>query len=225
MNSTAHTIFPAGITDRFRKTGVIAVLVIDDVASAVPLAKLLVNAGIDIMELTLRTPSAFDALGRIVKEVPEMLAGVGTVLSPAQVRQAQDAGASFIVTPGTNRKVIEEALKVDMPIGPGVATPSDIETALEYGCRIMKFFPAEPQGGLPYLRAMNAPYAHLGIEYIPLGGVSETNCGGYIKERSIIAVGGSWIAPRDSIRACDWAGIRTRAEAAARLCGREAVNA
>jgi 2-dehydro-3-deoxyphosphogluconate aldolase/(4S)-4-hydroxy-2-oxoglutarate aldolase len=199
----------------------VAVLVIDEVEAAVPLARALVEAGLDIMELAMRTPASMAALERIVSEVPEMLAGVGTILQPEQVLEAKRRGAAFVVTPGTNRRVIESAAASGIPIAPGIAVPSDIETALEYGCRLLKFFPAEPQGGLAYLKAIHAPYAHLGLEYIPLGGVSEANCRTYVADRSVIAVGGSWIAPRERIAAKDWKGIGEVAARAVAACRRE----
>jgi len=218
-------VFPPAYRARLRRSGVLAVLVIDDAEAAVPVAKTLVEAGIDAMELAVRTPASMDALERVVSAVPEMLAGVGTILEPAQVVEAKRRGAAFVVTPGTNRRVIEAAIAEGIPIAPGIAVPSDIETTLEYGCRLLKFFPAEPQGGLAYLKAMNAPYAHLGLEYIPLGGVSEANCRAWIAEKSILAVGGSWIAPRDKIAARDWKGIGEAAGRAVAACRREVGNA
>lgn len=217
--------FPTAFRSRLRKRGVVAVLVIDEVDAAVPVARALVEAGIDVMELAMRTPASMAALERIAHDVPEMLAGVGTILQPDQVLEAKRRGAAFVVTPGTNRRVIESAIANDIPIAPGIAVPSDIETTLEYGCRLLKFFPAEPQGGLAYLKAIHAPYAHLGLEYIPLGGVSEANCRAYLAERSVIAVGGSWIAPRERIAAKDWKGIGDAAARAVHACRREVGNA
>jgi len=225
MQPTSSGLFPASLRSRLRTTGVVAVLVVDDVDRAVPLARTLVAAGVDIMELALRTPSSLDALDRIASAVPEMMAGVGTVLSPDQVVEAKRRGAAFLVAPGTNRAVLEAAAKHGIPFAPGIAVPSDIETALEYGCRVLKYFPAEPQGGLAYLRAIHAPYAHLGLEYIPLGGVSEGNCREYLAERHVIAVGGSWIAPREKIASGDFQGIGEAAARAARACRREERHA
>ncbi len=225
MDQGSNGLFPAQVRSRLRSAGLVAVLVVDEVEKAVPLARTLVGAGVDIMELAMRTPASMEALGRIVREVPEMLAGVGTVLRPDQVAEAKERGAAFIVTPGTNRAVLEAARARGVPIAPGIAVPSDIETALEYGCRLVKLFPAEQQGGLPYLRAIQAPYAHLGVEYIPLGGVSEANCRTYLAEPSVIAVGGSWIAPRERIAAGDWKAIGETAARAAAACRREAGHA
>ena len=144
-----------------------------------------------------------------------MLAGIGTILTPQQVQEVVAAGASFGVSPGTNRKVIQEAQQAGLPFAPGVATPSDVEVALELGCRELKFFPAEPSGGLPYLKSMAAPYFHLGVKFIPLGGVNANNLDTYLGDPCIVAVGGSWLAPPSRIAAKDYAGIREQAQTAA----------
>lgn len=191
---------------------IIAVLVIDDPADAVPLAECLLSNGIRAMELTLRTDCALKALVAVRERVPEMLAGVGTVINPTQVERIKDAGAQFGVVPGTNRRVIEKARDLGLPFGPGVATPSDIEVALEYECRILKFFPAEPSGGLPFLQSMAGPYAHLGLSFIPLGGLSEDNLANWLRSPLVKAVGGSWIAPRELIQNKDWKEIGRRAK-------------
>lgn len=197
-----------------RENPVVAVLVVDDVDDAVPLAELLVESGIRCMELTLRTPCAVDALKRIRQHVPEMTAGIGTVLTREQVREVKAAGAAFAVAPGLNRNVLDEAEKQDLLFAPGITTPSEIEAALEHGCRTMKFFPAEPSGGLSYLKSMAAPYAHLNLQFIPLGGLNENNLCGWLESPLICAVGGSWIAPRNLIQEKKWDEIRQRAQAA-----------
>lgn len=207
----------AGILARIGRSGLIAVLVIDRVEDAVPLARALVDNGVDAMELTLRTEAAVDALRAIRAEVPEMLAGIGTILTPEQVREVKQADAAFGVAPGLNPRVIEEARRVGLPFAPGVATPSEIEQALERGLRILKFFPAEPSGGLAYLKSMNAPYAHLGLKYIPLGGVNPQNLAEYLHESIILAVGGSWIAKRDIIQQRDWKTIGANAAQASSI--------
>ena len=203
--------FPKQILDRVERAGVIAVLVVDDAAHAVPLARALLAGGVDAMELTLRTPAAIDALKAIAAEVPEMLAGVGTVLTADQVRAAAEAGAAFGVAPGTNRRVLEAARQHRLPFSPGVATPSELETALEAGCREVKFFPAEASGGLPYLRSMAAPYRHLGVRFLPLGGINWGNVDSYLGEPQVLAIGGSWIATRDQIRSEHWQTITEQA--------------
>ena len=204
--------FPDSMTDHLATTGVIAVLMVDDVDNAVSLAAALAAGGVNTMELTLRTPVALDALRAIRRDVPQMLAGMGTMLTPEQVIAAADAGAAFGVSPGMNPRVVQAAKQANLPFAPGVATPSDVEAALELGCRLLKFFPAEPSGGLPYLKSMAAPFAHLGVRYIPLGGVSADNLSTYLSDEQILAVGGSWLAPRNLVVAKDWQAIQQRAQ-------------
>jgi 2-dehydro-3-deoxyphosphogluconate aldolase/(4S)-4-hydroxy-2-oxoglutarate aldolase len=195
---------PAAISQRIERCGVIAVLVMDDAKHAVPLARALLAGGVDVMELTLRTPAALDALCRVRDEVPEMLAGIGTVLTPQQIAEIAELKAAFAVAPGTNPRVIAAARERSLPFMPGVATPSDIEAALELGCRDLKFFPAEPCGGLSYLKNMSAPYTHLGMRFVPLGGLSAKNLKEYMEDPLILAAGGSWLAPRQAIQAEAW---------------------
>jgi len=211
------SIFDPSLVRKVAESAVVAVLVIDKKEDAVPLAEALLEGGITAMELTLRTAAGLDALAEIKSAFPQMIAGAGTVLTPEQVRAAQQAGADFAVSPGVNSRVLREAIDVGMPFAPGIATPSDIEAALEFGCRLLKFFPAEPSGGLPYLKAIAAPYAHLGISYIPLGGLTEKNMAAYLQDPLVAALGGSWIAPRDLITAGNWAEIRNRARTAIRI--------
>ncbi|MFP4431540.1 MAG: bifunctional 4-hydroxy-2-oxoglutarate aldolase/2-dehydro-3-deoxy-phosphogluconate aldolase [Spirochaetaceae bacterium] len=196
---------------------VVAVLIVDDARDAVPLAEALVAGGVRSMELTLRTDAALEALAAIKKGVPEMTAGVGTVIFPEQVRPIVDAGADFAVAPGFSRGVVEAALTLGLPFAPGIATPSDVEAALPFGFRVLKFYPAEAMGGLPYLSAMTAPYRHLGLSFVPLGGVNPGNLKEYLGSPLIAAVGGSWIAKRELIRAKDWETIRRNASEATAL--------
>lgn len=200
--------------ERLYRAGVIAVLILDDVDAAVPVAKALVAGGVDAMELTLRTPVALECLRRIRREVPEMTAGVGTILTTGQVNEVVEAGAAFGVAPGMNPRTVAEAARLRLPFAPGICTPTDIELAVEAGCKLLKFFPAEPCGGLNYLRSISAPFAHLGVRYIPLGGVAQGNLETWLSEPVIHAVGGSWLAPKDLIQAGDWAAITARAAAA-----------
>ncbi|MFT6863558.1 MAG: 2-dehydro-3-deoxyphosphogluconate aldolase/(4S)-4-hydroxy-2-oxoglutarate aldolase [Akkermansiaceae bacterium] len=193
---------------------IIAVVIIDDPLCAVPLAKTLWEAGIRAIELTLRTPTAFDSLAAIRRECPEMCVGLGTVLTPAQVDRAVEGHADFAVAPGLNSRVVEAARESDLPFAPGIATPSEIEAALELGCRTLKFFPAEPSGGVRYLTSMAAPYAHLGVSYLPLGGLNAENFTRYLSLEIVSAVGGSWIAPRLLIQGQDWKAIGENARTA-----------
>lgn len=195
------------LTNHLYTSGVIAVLMIDQADDAVPLARALQAGGVSGIELTLRTDSAFESLRRIRAEVPEMTIGVGTILTPQQVNAAKEAGASFGVAPGMNPRVVAEAGRIDLPFAPGVCTPTDIEIAIEAGCKVLKFFPSEPCGGLPYLRTIAAPFMHLGVKFIPLGGVGPANAAEYLQEPSVLALGGSWLAPKNLIAQGDWSAI------------------
>ncbi len=202
-----NSMFAPPLASSIEKTGIVAVLVVDEVKDAVPLARALLSGGVNAIELTLRTPAALDALKAIKANVPEMLRGVGTSVTGEQVAQAVGAGAAFGVAPGLNPRVLAAAREAGLSFAPGILTPSDIETALEYGCKLLKFFPAEPSGGLPYLKAMSAPYNHLGLRFVPLGGLNAKNMASYLADPCIAALGGSWLAPRELIRAGQWAKI------------------
>lgn len=206
--------FSPSLLSSIEAAGVIAVLVIDRPQDALPLASALRTGGITGIELTLRTEAGLEALRLIKRDHPGLLVGAGTVLTPAQVAQVKDAGADFAVAPGTNARVLAAASAAGIPFGPGIATPSDIEAALEHGANLLKFFPAEPSGGLAYLKTAAAPYAHLGLKYIPLGGLTETSMAAYLAEKTVAAIGGSWLAPRELIQAGDWAAITDRARRA-----------
>lgn len=195
--------------------GVVAVLVVDREEDAVPLAEALLAGGVQAMELTLRTPAALSALRAIRRDVPDMVAGVGTILSPEQVDQVVEAGGSFGVSPGYNPRVVAHAQAVGLPFAPGIATPSDIELAIESGCRLLKYFPARSLGGLARLNDMAAPYRHLGIRYVPLGGVTIDNLAEYLGSPLIHAVGGSWLAPREAVAGQDWNRVSAVAREAA----------
>jgi 2-dehydro-3-deoxyphosphogluconate aldolase/(4S)-4-hydroxy-2-oxoglutarate aldolase len=212
-------MIPDSISKRIESTGIVAVLVIDREEDGPELAKALLEGGVDIMELTLRTPAAIGALRRIRAEVPDMLAGAGTVLTPAQVEEVKNAGAEFAVSPGVNPRVMQAAKEAGLPFAPGISTPSDIEQALEFDCRLLKFFPAEASGGLARLKAMSAPYQHLGVRFVPLGGVSEKNMSTYLADPLIAALGGSWLAPREAIMEKRWSDITGLARQATTLIG------
>ncbi len=202
------------IVKRLEQERLIAVIVLDDLEKAVPLAACLLEAGLRAIELALRTPAAVAIIGKIKKELPDMLIGAGTVVFADQVPQVRDAGADFCLAPGTSPRVIETALKEGLPMIPGVATPSDIEIALGYKLRTLKFFPAEPLGGLVYLKSMCNPYSYLDLRFIPLGGISAASLRAYAREPSVLAVGGSWIAPGELIRNADWETISRNAREA-----------
>ena len=183
---------------------VIAVLSIPDSDRAADTAKALYEGGVRAVELALRNKEAIESIVKIRKQVPQMIVGAGTVIDPAQVRQVIDAGAVFAVAPGMNPRVAEEAAAKGIPFAPGIAVPSDIEAALGLGLLTMKVFPAKYLGGIPYMKSIYTPYAHLGIRFIPLGGLVLEDIVPCLKEEMILSVGGSWIAQKDDIQDRNW---------------------
>ena len=214
---TYNKLFPAELTQKIQDAGIIAVLEVERVEDAVPVAHALTMGGITVIELALRTEAAVPSIREIKQNVPEMIVGAGTIIFPEQVESVIVAGADFGVSPGCNSAVIKECIDKHFPFGPGIATPTELEMALSFGARLIKFFPAEPMGGVSFLKSMNAPYNYLHVSYIPLGGVSEQNLHEYAQMPQVAAIGGSWIAKRDAITKKDWSGITARAEAAIKL--------
>jgi 2-dehydro-3-deoxyphosphogluconate aldolase / (4S)-4-hydroxy-2-oxoglutarate aldolase len=196
----------ATVLSRLRQTKIVPVIVINDADDAVPLAAALTEGGLACAEVTFRTKAAGEALRRICAENPEMLAGAGTVLTPQQAKEARDAGAHFIVAPGFSPAVVDYCLEHDIPVYPGVCTPTDVEAALAKGLKTLKFFPAEPAGGVPYLKAISAPYNM--VEFMPTGGINAANIGSYLEMKNVVACGGSWMAPNDWIAAKEFDRIR-----------------
>lgn len=197
----------------------IAVLVIDSAEDALPVAEALLAGGVSAMELTLRTPAALEAAGTICRHLPEMTVGIGTILTIEQVEEARATGAAFGVSPGTNPAILRHAASCGLPFGPGIMTPTDIDTAVAHGAGLLKYFPAGSSGGLPHLKNIAAPFAHLGVRFIPLGGISPANLGEYLSSDLIGAVGGSWLAPRDVIASRDWKRIEQNAREASARAG------
>jgi len=212
MQPIAQQAMTPEIIKKIDNAGIVAVLVIDELKHAVPLAKALLKGGVDAIELTLRTPVAMDAARVIKKEVPEMTLGFGTVLTVGQVKAVTGLGADFAVAPGCNPKVIAEARKQGLSFAPGVMTPTDIEMAIEQGCRVLKYFPAETSGGMEHLKNMVAPYQYLGLTFIPLGGLNIDNARTYLESPLITAIGGSWVAKRPLIQAENWDAITNNAK-------------
>lgn len=211
MQAIAQKAMTPEIIKKVDDAGVIAVLVIDEVSHAVPVAKALLAGGVSAIELTLRTPAAWDAAKAIRDEVSEITLGFGTLLTVEQVRNAAKLGADFAVAPGCNPKVIAAAQNYGLSFAPGIVTPTDIEMALELGCRILKYFPAETSGGIKHLSNMVAPYNYLDLKFIPLGGLNIKNAADYLKSPLITAIGGSWIAKQDLIKGEQWETITQNA--------------
>ena len=190
------------IFDQFAKIGIIPVVVLDDPKDAAPLAKALCENGLPCAEVTFRTAAAEETIRVMSREFPDMLVGAGTVLTTEQVDRAVNAGAKFIVSPGLNPKIVQYCIDKSIPITPGTQTPSEMEQALELGLKVVKFFPAEPAGGLNMIKAVAAPYTEL--KFMPTGGISAKNVRDYLAYNKIIACGGSWMVKKDLITAGKW---------------------
>ena len=186
---------------------VVPVAILDRVDDAVPLANALLAAGLDVIEVTLRTAAAVDAIRAITKAHSGMLVGAGTLLDVHQVKQAREAGAKFGVAPGLNETVVRASLNAGMPFVPGVATASEVECALALGCKLQKLFPADVLGGVKLLKALTGPYGHTGVKFIPLGGINAQNMAEYFALPIVAAIGGSWIVDKKLIAEKNWAKI------------------
>lgn len=182
---------------RISEIGVIPVIKIDRASDAVPLARALAKGGLNAAEITFRTAAAEDAIKAIAAEIPEMLIIAGTVLTPLQADKAMAAGASAIVSPGTNPMVVDHCNKMGYPIIPGVCTPSEVEMAMSHGLSYLKFFPAEAAGGVKMISAMSAPYGN--VRFMPTGGINLKNVGEYLTNKAVFACGGSWMVPASLI--------------------------
>jgi 2-dehydro-3-deoxyphosphogluconate aldolase/(4S)-4-hydroxy-2-oxoglutarate aldolase len=193
---------------------VIPVLVLDDVATARPLAEALVAGGLPVLEVTLRTPVALEVISEMAK-VEGGVVGAGTLLSPLDVQNAINAGATFGVSPGATDTLLDACEAADLPLLPGAATSSEVMRLLERGYRVQKFFPAEANGGAPVLKAIGAPLPQ--VKFCPTGGVSLANAPTYLGLSNTLCVGGSWVAPKDLIAAKDWSAIEALAAEAAAL--------
>jgi 2-dehydro-3-deoxyphosphogluconate aldolase/(4S)-4-hydroxy-2-oxoglutarate aldolase len=207
----------SGIQERLSAAGVVPVLAIDSIESAAPLADALSRGGLPVAEITFRTTAAAGIIKLLRRSYRNLLVGAGTLLSAHQVRQAVDAGAQFGVAPGTNPRVVEEAKRLGLPFAPGVMTPSDIEAAVELGATMMKFFRAGAAGGPGMLKSLAAPYTHLGLRFMPTGGVSPENLRQYLSMNFVVAAGGTWIATREDVAAGAWDVIRSRCIAASAI--------
>ena len=194
---------------------VVPVLIVEDASTAVPLARALVAGGLKAIEITLRTPAALEAIRLVASEVEGAVAGAGTVLDASRFAEAEDAGAQFIVSPGTTQELLDAARGSDVPLLPGAVTASEVMALREEGYSVMKFFPAEQAGGVAYLKALASPLA--GISFCPTGGISPKNAMDYLSLPNVVCVGGSWVAPKEMVIAGDWQGITALAAEAARL--------
>ncbi|CAL9587894.1 KHG_KDPG aldolase [Streptomyces sp. enrichment culture] len=194
---------------------VVPVVVVDDAADAVPLARALVAGGLPAIEVTLRTPAALDAIRAIAEQVPDAVVGAGTVVTAAQVEEVVSAGARFLVSPGWTEALLEAMRASGVPFLPGVSTTSEVVALLERGVREMKFFPAEAAGGTAYLKALSAPLPQ--ARFCPTGGITPASAPEYLALPNVGCVGGSWMLPKDAVAGRDWGRVEALAREAAQL--------
>ncbi|MBQ1247741.1 MAG: bifunctional 4-hydroxy-2-oxoglutarate aldolase/2-dehydro-3-deoxy-phosphogluconate aldolase [Clostridiales bacterium] len=202
-------------SEKVFETGIVPVVVLNNVEDAVPLAGALLKGGIDFMEITFRTECAAECISVISKEVPDMTVGAGTVLNVEQAKLAVDCGAKFIVSPGLDEATVKWAIENDIPVIPGTVTPTEIMKAISLGLKVVKFFPADVYGGIKAIKALSAPFGQ--VKFLPTGGVSEANLNEFAANKSVIAVGGSWVCKKDDIINHDWEKITMLSENAVKI--------
>ncbi len=205
------------VYERIAELKVVPVVAIESVDSAIPLADALIAGGLAVAEITFRTACAAEVIALLAKERPALLVGAGTVLTADNAQQAKAAGAAFAVAPGLNPNTIRAAAAAGLPFSPGIMTPSNVETALELGIRNLKFFPAGAAGGVPMLKSLAAPYKHLGVRFIPTGGITIDNVQDYLAVPQVIAAGGTWLAKQSDIADGNWDMITANCKAVAEL--------
>lgn len=209
-NGRGQAMTGAMILERLGEYKVIPVLAVEAASQALPLADALIAGGLPVAEVTFRTAAAAEVMRIMSRERPGLLIGAGTVTTPEQARAAKESGAAFAVAPGFNRRVVEAAREAGLPFMPGVMTPTDVEAALEAGATVMKFFPAGAAGGVKMLSSLSAPYGHLGVRFIPTGGVSLENIREYLSLKTVLAVGGTWLASKEEIAAGNWGKVEEK---------------
>ncbi len=205
------------ISEILEQAGVVPVLVIDNVEDALPLAEALVEGGLNVLEITLRTEAALPAVERIAKHLPDAHVGTGTVLSGDDLQRSVDAGASFLVSPGATEKLLDAAEGSTVPLLPGAANPSEVMRLLERGYRYQKFFPAQAAGGVPMLKSIAGPLAQ--VQFCPTGGIGPGNAAEYLALPNVMCVGGSWMAASSLVVEKNWGEITRLAKEAAALKG------
>ena len=190
------------VLKRLAQSGVVPVVVLEDAKDAVPTAKAMLAGGIDVMEITFRTAAAADSIKAVAQECPDMVVGAGTVINLEQCKLAVECGAKFIVSPGFSEEVVGYCVEQGVPVAPGCVTPTEIMSAMKYGLKMVKFFPANVYGGLKAMKNLSAPF--VGMKFLPTGGVNSDNIKEYIDAPFIHAVGGSWVCPKADIAAGNW---------------------
>lgn len=196
---------------------IVPVLVLEELESGLKMCEVLAECGLPAAEITFRTQAAASIIEAASKRFPDLYLGAGTILNVADLKRAFDAGAKFAVAPGFNPNVVGAAVENNFAFAPGVCTPSEAEQAMELGCRFLKFFPAEAAGGTAMLKSLIAPYKHLGVRFMPTGGVTTANVLEYLAIREVAAVGGTWLGKAEDIKSGNWDKIRETVKQAVAL--------
>ena len=205
------------VVETLKKVGVIPVIVIEDASKAVPLARALVDGGLNVLEVTFRTAAAAESIAAIRREVPEAIVGAGTVITPEMAKAAKDAGAVFGVAPGFDPAVMAAAKEIGLPFIPGIATASELSQALTAGAPMVKFFPAEAAGGVKMIKNLLGAFRFTGVKFMPTGGINLSNIKDYFAVPEVVACGGTWIVPKDAVASGDWATITRLAKEASAI--------
>lgn len=206
--------------EKMEKCGVVPVIAIESKELALPLADALIKGGLPVAEITFRTAAAAEVIDTLKQKRPELFLGAGTILSVDQLKKAKDCGAVFGVAPGLNPDVVKKAVEIGFPLFPGVMTPSEIEQGLSFGIKVLKYFPAEASGGISMLKAVSAPYGHVGVKFIPTGGINIKNLEDYLMLTQVLVAGGTWIANKDMISAKKWDDVEKNAREVVDLVSR-----
>ena len=202
-------------SEKVFEAGIVPVVVLNNVEDAVPLARALLKGGICFMEITFRTECAAECISVISKEVPEVIVGAGTILNVDQAKTAVECGAKFIVSPGIDEETVRWAIENNISVIPGAVTPTEIMKAISLGLKTVKFFPADVYGGIKAIKALSAPFGQ--VKFLPTGGVSEANLADFIGNKSVCAVGGSWVCKKDDVLVHDWNKITALAANAVKI--------
>lgn len=207
--------FSSTLLERLSKAKVVAGFTTENPEDAVGIAKALQDGGVEAIEFTLRNDNALRAFERICNKVPDLIKGVGTILTTDQLMSVREAGADFGVAPGLDLDIVQQAKALRFSYAPGVMTPSELNQAIKYNCNFVKLFPAEASGGVKYLRSISAPFKHLNVSYFPFGGITEDNMKDYLNEDNVPAVGGSFLVPSLYLKFRSWSAIK---EVGERIC-------
>lgn len=211
------------IVERIEKSKIIPIIVPEKAEDVIPVCEALQAGGLKVAEITFRTPSVREALGLMRKRFPDFILGAGTVTEIEELESCIQLGAQFAVSPGLNPVIVKRAMELNFPFFPGVCTPTEVDTALGLGCKVLKFFPAEIMGGTKAINALYGPFKHKGVKFIPTGGINDKNLREYLSTPGVIAIGGSWLVAKKLLREKAWDKIAQRTREAIKICAEKTL--